>query len=476
MPRFEYKDKSSHKFWEIQQKGKKVEVRFGKVGTEGQKKLKDLGSKSLAVAEYDKLIKAKKKKGYAPAGKKSNAPTAPTFPRDLKQEAEIEKTPSDVDQYLVYADWLETQGDPRGQLIEVQAQLLDKPGDKSLSAVERSLFKKHTEHFFGLPHEEEHEPNTAPKRNKRSKGEVRRLELPNAYWSFGHFHEIDWYCGYVQHLHFDAGYYEDGKSGEDCVELLQRFLQNPSARFIQHLSLGDIWADESDFMPNMTLVIEALGSAPCGEHLKRLEFRGGENDISGVILDASELSKACPNLEHLRLYGGSITLGKPKLPRLRSLSVWTGGLNKDAVRSISKAKWPQLESLQLLFGEENYGANVRVKDLSSILQGSGLNKIKHLGLCNASFADDLCRALPKAEILPQLQTLDLSMGIMTEKGARALLKSADRFKHLKQLDLQENYIPEDMHQDLKKLCAEVLVEGQKDEEDEPEYRYTSVSE
>ncbi len=476
MPRFEYKDKSSHKFWEIQQKGKKVEVRFGKVGNEGQKKVKDLGNKALAIAEYDKLIKAKKKKGYAPAGKKPSAPPPPTFPRDLKQEAEIEKTPSDVDQYLVYADWLETQGDPRGQLIEVQAQLLNKPGDKSLSALERSLFKKHKEHFFGPAHETDFNPNTVPQRDKRSKGDVRRRALPKVCWSFGYFKEIDWYCGYVQHLHFDTGYYGEGKSGEDSVEILLRFLQTPSARFIQHLSLGDIWADESDYMPNMTLVIEALGSAPCSEHLKHLEFRGGENAISGVILDASKLSKACPNLEELRLYGGSITLGKPNLPQLRSLSVWTGGLDKGAVRSISKANWPKLESLQLLFGEENYGANVRAKDLSSILQGNGLSKVKHLGLCNATFADDLCRALPKAEILPQLQTLDLSMGIMTEKGARALLKSAGRFAHLKQLDLMENYIPEDMHKDLKKLCAEVLVEGQKDEEDEPEYRYTSVSE
>ncbi len=473
MPRFEYQDKKSHKFWEIEQNGKKLEIRYGKVGSEGQKLVKKLGSNMLANSEYNKLIKAKKKKGYTKAKKKPSAPI-PTFPRDPKQESEIEKSSRDVDQYLVYADWLESQGDPRGQLIEVQARLLEEPDDKALKNLERSLFKKHTEHFFGPSHEEESDAESIPKRNKRTKAEL-NSGLPPIYWSFDFFTCMTWFCGYVQHLHFGTGFYEDGKSGEDCVKFLEQFLQNPSARFIQRLTLGDIWADESDYMPNMTLVVEALEGAPCAKHLKHLEFLGGENDISGVILDASGLSKTCPNLEKLRLYGGDITLGKLNLPQLRSLCVWTGGLRTQEVRSIAKAKWPKLESLQLLFGEENYGANASVKDLTSILQRKGLDKLKHLGLCNAEFADDICRAVVKAKILPQLETLDLSMGIITEEGAQILLQNADKLAHLKRLDLQENYIPKAMHNALKGLCQEVLLEAQKDDE-EPEYRYTSVSE
>jgi len=71
MPYFEFigedpKRKSEHaeKYWEIQLVGTKVTVRFGKIGADGQLKVKEFDTKEAAQAEYDKLIKEKTKKGY----------------------------------------------------------------------------------------------------------------------------------------------------------------------------------------------------------------------------------------------------------------------------------------------------------------------------------------------------------------------------------------------------------------------------
>ena len=71
MPYFEFigEDKSrksahAEKFWEVTQDGASVTVRFGKLGTDGQTKVKELASPAEAEAEVAKLIKEKTKKGY----------------------------------------------------------------------------------------------------------------------------------------------------------------------------------------------------------------------------------------------------------------------------------------------------------------------------------------------------------------------------------------------------------------------------
>lgn len=68
MRRFEYRDAKSSKFWEIEQQGYQVTTRWGRLGTEGQAKTKDLGTDAKARAEVDKQIRAKTAKGYRELG------------------------------------------------------------------------------------------------------------------------------------------------------------------------------------------------------------------------------------------------------------------------------------------------------------------------------------------------------------------------------------------------------------------------
>ena len=57
--RFEYKDAKSHKFWQIQSRAELINIRYGKVGTDGQLTSKEAKSTDAAIAEVEKLIKSK---------------------------------------------------------------------------------------------------------------------------------------------------------------------------------------------------------------------------------------------------------------------------------------------------------------------------------------------------------------------------------------------------------------------------------
>jgi len=61
---YEFKDKTSSKFWEIDTKGSTVTVRYGKIGTDGQVTVKKLGSPAAAAAHAEKVTAEKVKKGY----------------------------------------------------------------------------------------------------------------------------------------------------------------------------------------------------------------------------------------------------------------------------------------------------------------------------------------------------------------------------------------------------------------------------
>jgi predicted DNA-binding WGR domain protein len=64
MPRYEFKEGTSNKFWEINLDGSSFTTTYGKIGTDGQTTEKSYGDDDKAQKEYDKLIAEKTKKGY----------------------------------------------------------------------------------------------------------------------------------------------------------------------------------------------------------------------------------------------------------------------------------------------------------------------------------------------------------------------------------------------------------------------------
>jgi uncharacterized protein (TIGR02996 family) len=162
MPRYEFSEGSSNKFWDITLSGKSFTTTYGKIGASGQTTIKSFKSDADAKKEHDKLVAEKTKKGYvlvggkAKAGKPNGKPDgkaakpakgaapAPTGKRDARNkalEAAILANPADREAYTVFADWLQEQGDPRGELISLQL------GYKEGQA--KKLIEKHADYFLG---------------------------------------------------------------------------------------------------------------------------------------------------------------------------------------------------------------------------------------------------------------------------------------------------------------------------------------
>jgi predicted DNA-binding WGR domain protein len=76
MGRLVFTEGSSNKFWEGSAKGSSLTVKWGRVGTEGQSKVKKLASPAAAARELAKLVEEKRRKGYRDDGKPATAKTA----------------------------------------------------------------------------------------------------------------------------------------------------------------------------------------------------------------------------------------------------------------------------------------------------------------------------------------------------------------------------------------------------------------
>jgi len=74
MPRYEFVEGTSKKFWEIELDGSSFTTTYGRIGTDGQTSMKEYDSDEKAKKEYDKLIAEKTKKGYELVGGKKAAP------------------------------------------------------------------------------------------------------------------------------------------------------------------------------------------------------------------------------------------------------------------------------------------------------------------------------------------------------------------------------------------------------------------
>jgi Ran GTPase-activating protein (RanGAP) involved in mRNA processing and transport len=90
-------------------------------------------------------------------------------------------------------------------------------------------------------------------------------------------------------------------------------------------------------------------------------------------------------------------------------------------------------------------------------------------------SNDIARACCDAPIIKQLETLDLSMGTMTDEGATAIVENAAHFKHLKKLNLDENFISDDAQKALEKALGDIVAIGDQEEPDD-DYVYVSVGE
>lgn len=190
--------------------------------------------------------------------------------------------------------------------------------------------------------------------------------------------------------------------------------------------------------------------------------------------DFGPLVGALPALRSLVVRGGEgLRFTKLASKTLRSLTVQTGGLSREAVQDIVSADLPELRELTLWLGVDEYGGTSTVADLEPLLSGKAFPKLEHLGLQNAEKQDEIAQAVAKSPLLGRLKGLDLSMGTLSDEGANALLASPD-LKTLEHLNVRHHYLSPKTVKELKSRVAEVDASDRR-EGDEGD-RYTEISE
>jgi hypothetical protein len=227
----------------------------------------------------------------------------------------------------------------------------------------------------------------------------------------------------------------------------------------------------------VTLLAEKLAPLPNLRALFLGDMIPEECEISWIQHDdVTPLLEALPALEILTVRGGEgLQLRPVRHENLRELTFESGGLPADVIRAVGASDLPKVWHLELWLGTENYGGNATVADLSDILAGSRLPALTSLGLQNSEIVDDVAGAVAGAPVVARLTSLDLSMGVLTDRGARALL-AGQPLTHLDELVLAHHYLSVEMMERLRAELPGVEVDLDEQLHDDEDDRWIAVSE
>lgn len=277
---------------------------------------------------------------------------------------------------------------------------------------------------------------------------------------------------------------------EQWEEAFARFLRAVDTRRVRALIVG-AWSDVYDSAPDK--VIEALVAArdrlPALRGLFLADIVMEECEISWIVQgDVAPLLEAFPDLEEFAVRGGNqLAFPSVRHERLRKLTVESGGMPAEAVRGIAGSDLPALADLDLWLGTSEYGGDAEVADLEPFFAGTRLPRLTRLALRNSEIQDAICAALASAPVVARLEVLDVSMGVLTDDGATALL-TGQPLTHLKKLDLHHNYLGEALRTRLLETLEPAGVEvdadagsaeedeDDTDEEDGTVWRFVAVGE
>ncbi|MGW1274898.1 STM4015 family protein [Streptomyces sp. NPDC002491] len=275
-------------------------------------------------------------------------------------------------------------------------------------------------------------------------------------------------------------------SDEKWTDAFARFCAAVDTTRVKALIVG-AWEEAYEEDPGV--VVEALTAArdrfPALRALFLGDMVGEECEISWINqTDVTPLLTAFPALEELGVRGGSgLSFPAVRHGALRRLVIETGGLPAEVVRGVAGSDLPALEHLDLWLGTPEYGGDSETADLEPILAGARLPHLRHLGLRNSEIQDAVAVAVAQAPVVARLEVLDLSMGVLTDEGAAALL-DGQPLTHLKKLDLHHHYLGEQLQERVRQTLEAAGVEVDLDrgdaeedaEDDGTVWRYVAVGE
>jgi uncharacterized protein (TIGR02996 family) len=449
MRTFVYTDAKSNKFWNIDLQGSSFIVTFGKVGSKGQTQTKDFPDGQKARKAHDKLVAEKLAKGYIETTPKA-APASSPLQQSL--EAALVEDPDDLAAHSAYADYLQEQGDPRGEFIQVQLAL----EDAKRPARERTQLRKR-------------ESELLRQHGRQWLGDVGRFLVGD--WSGEdkpyHYQFTRGWLDFVRVLPFpDAVIAALARSPE--ARLLRRlevvydmryhpfdldeFVAGPNeARTDDEADEYSTW-EEAEIMPPLiestyltNLRIFKLGFSDTGDRIRHSTMVApfGTCTVQQVI----EMLQKCPRLEEVYLNtflpGIEDLFALPALHNIRVLQYYYGteryaGHTAPGTYPLTvlanNASLKRLTTLRLHPGRDT---TIDLAEMDAVLRSPHLPSLTHLQVHMTTFGDEGCRAIVQSGILRRLKVLDIGYGNMTDEGARLLAACPD-LKHLELLDVRRN--------------------------------------
>jgi hypothetical protein len=354
---------------------------------------------------------------------------------------------------MVYADWLQGQGDPRGELIALQAS--------GNNAAAEAFLEEHIDYFLG-PLKEHRLCYDGLYNNVRSNSDAWKAEARQAFI---------WKNGFIYRLRLAHNCYHTEWQGK-LRDVLGPMLAHPSAKFLVEVHFQENDDPSEDTLDDLIAIL--ANHAP--PTVRRLVIGDNVDQISWYrVGNLSKLWEAVPNLTHLEIEAGEFTLGTIELPKLVKAVFKTGGLSTADAKAIANATWPNIEHLEVYYGDPEYGCTATVDDVVQLLERTDLPKLRYLAVKNAEFQNELVEPLAKSPLVKQLKTLDLSEGILTDASVERFLQHKAAFAHLDVLDVTDTYLSKGAVEQLQGI-AKTIEAGRLREEDDPEYRFVGTGE
>lgn len=273
-------------------------------------------------------------------------------------------------------------------------------------------------------------------------------------------------------------YEESDENGAGPKELLQKMLDDPELPGIKHVIVG-YWGECYEQSPQ-AIIDGIVANKDRFAHLDSLyigEMDYEECEVSWIIQgDYSAIYQALPNLKSLTIKGAQdLVLGKDiSHVGLQKLEIICGGLDVKVIEAVAGANLPALETLILYLGVDDYGYNAQLSDLEKLLVPGKFPALKYLGLVDSEEQDEIAGLILKSGVMKQLETLDLSYGVLTDKGGELLLDYIKEPRTLKKLVIEHHYLTDDMVKKVSGLPLEVHLEDQQDWDDD--YKYPMLTE
>ncbi|MFD0273949.1 STM4015 family protein [Kitasatospora sp. NPDC127111] len=261
-------------------------------------------------------------------------------------------------------------------------------------------------------------------------------------------------------------------------EVWAAFLAAVDPAGVRALLIGPWWVQS--YVPvegTLATVVADADRFPCLEALFVADVTYEDCEISWLEMsDVTPVVTAFPGLTELVVRGGNdLRLSPVRHDRLTGLRFEAGGLPAEVVQAVAASELPALESLELWFGVSEYGGDATIDDLAPFLDGARFPALRHLGLQNSEFQDEIAAAVAHAPVVARLESLSLSMGVLSDEGATALLEGQP-LTHLKALDLHHHYLTDAMQERLRQALPGVALDLSEAEEEDDGWRYVAVAE